>query len=224
MTGTPTAPTAASSTNSTQLATTAFVQAVVSSGGANVTISETAPSSPSAGDLWWDSSKATPYIYYTDSDSSQWVLFSPLNEGPTGPTGSIGPAGPTGPQGSAGPTGVVGPTGPTGPAGPQGATGPAGSSGSTVTMSETAPGTPNSGNLWFDTSNLQTFIYYQDGTSNQWVSAMPSGSGGPKVTISETAPSGPSSGDLWLDSEVLKTFIYYTDANSSQWIRLTRVL
>lgn len=46
-------------------------------GGANVTISDTAPGSPSAGDLWWESDKGRLKIYYNDTDSSQWVDASP---------------------------------------------------------------------------------------------------------------------------------------------------
>ena len=38
-----------------------------------VSISTTPPSSPGAGDLWWDDIGGQLYIYYTDSDSSQWV-------------------------------------------------------------------------------------------------------------------------------------------------------
>jgi hypothetical protein len=38
-----------------------------------VTISETPPVGPFAGDLWWDSSKGDLRIFYQDIDSSQWV-------------------------------------------------------------------------------------------------------------------------------------------------------
>lgn len=41
--------------------------------GANVPISADPPSSPNSGDLWWDSNEGNLYIYYQDSDSSQWV-------------------------------------------------------------------------------------------------------------------------------------------------------
>ena len=44
-----------------------------SGGGASVVISDTAPSSPSAGDLWTNSSTMALNIFYVDSDSSQWV-------------------------------------------------------------------------------------------------------------------------------------------------------
>lgn len=43
------------------------------SGGASVTISTTAPGSPSAGDLWFNSENGTLYVYYDDGDSQQWV-------------------------------------------------------------------------------------------------------------------------------------------------------
>ena len=42
-------------------------------GGTSVSVSDTAPSSPSAGDLWFDSSTAKMYIYYSDANTDQWV-------------------------------------------------------------------------------------------------------------------------------------------------------
>ena len=44
-----------------------------SSGGASVTTSDTPPSSPSDGDLWWDSQNGRLLVYYEDANSSQWV-------------------------------------------------------------------------------------------------------------------------------------------------------
>jgi len=46
-------------------------------GGANVTISDTAPGSANDGDLWWESDKGRLKIYYNDTDSTQWVDASP---------------------------------------------------------------------------------------------------------------------------------------------------
>jgi len=46
-------------------------------GGAKVTISETAPSSPIEGNLWYSSLAGRGFIWYNDGDSSQWVDFSP---------------------------------------------------------------------------------------------------------------------------------------------------
>ena len=92
-TGTPAAPTAASGTNTTQLATTAFVQAAVAGGGggggASVTTSDSAPSSPSDGDLWYNTNLGGLFVYYQDANSSQWVEVV----GKTGATGATGAAG-----------------------------------------------------------------------------------------------------------------------------------
>lgn len=56
-TGTPTAPTASDNSNSTQVATTAFVQKTiqnVSSSMPKITVSAVEPSAPSAGDFWYE--------------------------------------------------------------------------------------------------------------------------------------------------------------------------
>lgn len=41
--------------------------------GGGVTTSSTAPSSPSAGDLWFNTENGNLYIYYNDGNSQQWV-------------------------------------------------------------------------------------------------------------------------------------------------------
>ena len=50
--------------------------------GATVTTSDSAPNSPSDGDLWWKSDEGRLKVYYQDTDSTQWVDASPL-ETPT---------------------------------------------------------------------------------------------------------------------------------------------
>lgn len=94
----------------------------------------TPPSSPLAGDAWFNTEDGAVYIYYDD----YWVEVGTSEfGGATGPAGSAGATGPTGPTGpSGGPTGPTGPTGagdtgPTGPAGEAGATGPTGATGDT---------------------------------------------------------------------------------------------
>jgi len=48
----------------------------------------------------------------------------------------------------------------------------------TVTTSDTAPSNPSNGDMWFDSSVGKTFIWYDDGTSAQWVQMNPNTSGG----------------------------------------------
>jgi hypothetical protein len=81
LTGTPTAPTAAADTNTTQLATTEFVQTALASGG-SITVSDTAPPTPESGNLWFDSSTGVTYIYY----DSYWVEVG--SSSVTSPTGA----------------------------------------------------------------------------------------------------------------------------------------
>jgi len=45
----------------------------VSGGGASLTVSDTAPSSPQAGNLWFESDTGNTLVYYTDANTSQWV-------------------------------------------------------------------------------------------------------------------------------------------------------
>ena len=91
--------------------------------------------------------------------------------------------------------------------------------GASVSVSDSAPSSPSAGDLWWDSSQAMMFIYYADGSSNQWVKANPSGSGGADIAVQETAPSNPSSGDLWFDPSALKTYVYYNDGNSNQWVQ-----
>ena len=52
-------------------------------GGATVTTSDSAPSTPTDGDLWWKSDEGRLKVYYADGDSNQWVDASP----PLAPSG-----------------------------------------------------------------------------------------------------------------------------------------
>jgi len=43
------------------------------SGGGSITVSSTAPGDPEEGDLWFNEVSGKTFVYYTDSDGSQWV-------------------------------------------------------------------------------------------------------------------------------------------------------
>lgn len=49
-----------------------------------------------------------------------------------------------------------------------------GGGGASVTISATPPATPSVGDLWFDSVRLNTFVYYEDANSSQWVQIVPS--------------------------------------------------
>ena len=76
LTGTPTAPTAASGTSTTQIATTAFV---ANNFEKLIPLQSSAPTSPATSDLWVDSSGATPILRVYNGTS--WVaLASPADD------------------------------------------------------------------------------------------------------------------------------------------------
>jgi hypothetical protein len=70
-------------------------------------------------------------------------------------------------------TGVCGPQGVTGATGPQGVTGATGPQGTTgaiaFTASPTAPTGATYGDMWFNTSSGNVFVYITDGSSSYWV-------------------------------------------------------
>jgi hypothetical protein len=57
-------------------------------------VNATAPSSPSEGDLWYDTDDGNTYIYVSGS----WIDSNPSTPGPQGPQGPSGPSGPNADQ------------------------------------------------------------------------------------------------------------------------------
>ena len=93
-------------------------------------------------------------------------------------------------------------------------------SGASVTTSDSAPGSPNDGDLWWKSDEGRLKVYYEDADSSQWVDASPplAATGGATVTTSDSAPSSPSDGDLWWKSDEGRLKVYYQDADSIQWV------
>jgi hypothetical protein len=89
--------------------------------------------------------------------------------------------------------------------------------------SPTAPLTANNGDVWYNSSNGISYVYYDDGTSTQWVQLI-STTGAPvdvsATTIDDTAPEGANDGDAWFDSSSGFLYIYYTDGTSGQWVEV----
>jgi len=94
-----------------------------------------------------------------------------------------------------------------------------GGGGASVTSSNTAPSAPSEGDLWFDTSDLTMYVYYDDGSNAAWITVTPEVGGSGGVTVSSTPPSSPSYDDLWFDDTNLILYIYFYDGNSAQWVQ-----
>jgi hypothetical protein len=89
-----------------------------------------------------------------------------------------------------------------------------------VIISATAPTSPVVGTLWWDSVGGQLYVWYNDGTSSQWVIAVNTG-GGASISVGASPPSSPSSGNLWWDAVGGQLYVWYIDANSSQWVPTT---
>lgn len=149
------------------------------SAGASVTVSDTAPSTPSQGDLWYNSSVGKTYIYY----DSFWVEANPAQIGPAG-TFQVSATAPENPsEGNVWYNSedsrfyvyydnywIEASSNEPGPDG-------------RFNVSETAPTFPAQGDAWFNSSTGRFYIYY-DG---YWVENTSSLVGPPGV-VSVTSP------------------------------------
>jgi len=160
-------------------------------GGTTVTVSNTVPVTSASGSLWLNSETGELYAYTAN------VWIQPV--GGMGPAGVDGATGATGPAGINGATGATGATGfgATGATGPQGATGFTGNVGSTgatgpagtnanVSVTSTAPVSPNLGTMWLNSETGDLYIYINGG----W--AVVSGEQGPIGPNGATGATGPS--------------------------------
>lgn len=78
-----------------------------------------------------------------------------------------------------------------------------------ATTSSSAPSSPTTGQMWFDTDDARTYVYY-DG---YWVEV---GASGMAATVSDSTPSNPIAGQIWYKSDTGGTYIYY----NSNWVEV----
>jgi hypothetical protein len=73
------------------------------------------------------------------------------------------------------------------------------------------------GNLWWDTNGGNLYVWYDDGTSQQWVPTT-NQPGAASVFTGAIPPSSPQPNALWWDSVGGQLYIWYNDGNSTQWV------
>lgn len=124
------------------------------------TVSANVPASAVNGDVWFNSETARSYIYYEDSDSSQWVEIGG-SEGAAGVAASLGSIPGVDLTGLADGDTLVYDV----------ATSSwiPGEAGGKFTVSDTAPVSAENGDTWFKSDDGKTYIYYVDADGGQWV-------------------------------------------------------
>ena len=137
-------------------------------GGGSITVSSTAPSEPSQGDLWFDPTDGRTYVFYTDSDGNQWVEIGANTANPAPVT--ISATAPS--SATAGDLWWDSDNGNLYMYYDDGSSQQwIASNGPQVFVGTVAPA-GYQGQLWFNSTNGRTYIYYDDGTTGQWVSAV----------------------------------------------------
>lgn len=84
--------------------------------------------------------------------------------------------------------------------------------GASVTVAETPPASPTTGDLWFESDTSRTYVYYD----SFWIEI---GGVAPGATVSDTAPSNPVTGQVWFNSLNGGTYVYY----SGSWAEIGAV-
>ena len=184
---------------------------------ASVSIGDSAPAGPAAGDLWWQSDVGRLRIYYTDTGGSQWVDASPTGAGGSGSNVTVSDGAPSTPvQGDLWWESDVGKLRiyynnvwvDAAPSGTGGST-----SGDLSISSISALGDVDFNGITLDGSNGQNKVLAWDEALQRFV---PRGTA--VVTVSDVQPATPVEGDLWWESDVGKLRIYYNDGVQSQWV------
>jgi hypothetical protein len=206
----------------------AWTAASAGGGGASLEVSATAPASPTEGALWFNSATLETYIYYDNhwlqvtgepdlvedlTDLSDVTLTTPVNgqflkyDGTRWVNGTI-------------PTintlDDIGDVSVSSPSSGQflkwnGTAWVAETIIGGATISDTAPASPLAGQLWFQSTNGKTFVYYD----SSWIEVGGVGSGA-RMVSSSSAPASPLEGSMWFDTDTAQTFVYY----DSQWIEI----
>jgi len=92
--------------------------------------------------------------------------------------------------------------------------------GASVEVSATAPSSPETGDLWFDSGSTGELYVYN---GSAWITTADgsgggssSSGGGASIELSDTAPLSPTAGALWFKTDTLNLYVYY----SSNWVEI----
>ena len=98
-----------------------------------------------------------------------------------------------------------------------------------VYMGSSPPGSPQHGDLWWNTVKGQLYLLYQDDDSTQWVLAnsVLGSTGGPTPGEGDsthfqgsTPPVNPKPGDFWFNDTTGKLYVRYSNNGAACWVQI----
>ena len=190
------------------------------------TASNTAPTSPLLGDLWYDTADIVLYVRIGDGISSQWLdissstnIFADITANTANITDNLT----VGNNATINGTLTVN----------SNATvsgiktdnyyyangSPLSFGGANFDASATAPVGPSVGDYWYDTDTNILYLRVNDGTSDLWLDISTDLTA--RLTASATTPASAALGDLWYDTALDVTFMYINDGASNVWVDIS---
>lgn len=91
------------------------------------------------------------------------------------------------------------------------------STGGASTSDEPPPPPLQNGQLWWESDTGNTFIWFDDGNSAQWVQ-LAGGPGYAQVWVGDLPPSDALPRTLWFRTDKGRLYVLYDDGNSVQWV------
>jgi hypothetical protein len=91
---------------------------------------------------------------------------------------------------------------------------------SIIAVGDSPPASPTNGTLWFSTTDAQLYIWYNDGTSVQWVVAVNQVATFLLSSTGSAPPTSPVNGALWFSGSDAQLYMWYNDGTSAQWISI----
>ena len=86
----------------------------------------------------------------------------------------------------------------------------------------TPPADAMADDLWINTETFGVYVYYDDGSSMQWVQAS-SATASATVYSGTTPPSNPVNDTLWVNTATGSVYFFYDDGSSKQWVEAVSI-
>ena len=190
-------------------------------GGSATYTQDTAPSSPTDGETWFDTDSGGLYIWVEESGSGQWIETGSAGttldvDGVDSIRFAVDDSTSTAVRTSE-TLSILGGNNIETSITPEGEI-RISSTGSSVITDDTAPSSPSDGDLWYDTDSGGFYVRVVEGASANWIEVGSSGSRGPQIFTQDDSPSVSANGDLWYDTDAGALYIRIVEGSNAVWV------